>query len=202
MARPRTFDEHAVIAAAREQFRRTGYAATSIDDLVRATGLGKGSLYGAFGDKHALFLRAYDDYRDHAVDTARAELEGPDAGALDRIRAYVARVSCDSALVPGEECGCMLSKATVELAGSDDDVAARSLESFELLEAVLVAAIEQAQAAGELDSGADAGRLGVSLLATLRGIELLGRAGKPAAALDAIAEDALAGLPAVAVADA
>jgi len=194
MGRPRTFDEHEVIASAREQFRLTGYAGTSIDDLVRATGLGKGSLYGAFGDKHSLFLRAFDDYRDEAVDDARCQLKGDDAGALERIAAYVRGVARDSAGTPGEECGCLLSKVTVELAGSDSDVAERSLESFELLEAHIVAALRQAQAAGELDSAVDAETVGPTLLATLRGIELLGRAGKSRASLDAIAEQALGAL--------
>jgi AcrR family transcriptional regulator len=55
MARPRGFDEKQVLQAARDEFWSCGYAATSIDDVAALTGLGKGSLYGAFGDKHALF---------------------------------------------------------------------------------------------------------------------------------------------------
>src|SRR4029077_15778222 len=62
MARPRKFVEDEVIAAARVQFWTHGYAATSLDDLVAVTGLGRGSLYRAFGDKHALFMRALDQY--------------------------------------------------------------------------------------------------------------------------------------------
>ena len=62
MPRPRKFDESDVVAAARDEFWLRGYAATSVDDLTSVTGLGKGSLYGAFGDKHGLFLRALDDY--------------------------------------------------------------------------------------------------------------------------------------------
>ena len=62
MPRPREFDESDVVAAARDEFWSRGYAATSVDDLTAVTGLGKGSLYGAFGDKHGLFLRALDDY--------------------------------------------------------------------------------------------------------------------------------------------
>ena len=76
MARPRKFDEGAVVGAAREQFWDGGYAATSVDDLTAATGLGKGSLYGAFGDKHALFLRALDDYCVDATGRVLAQLRG------------------------------------------------------------------------------------------------------------------------------
>lgn len=55
MARPRTFDESVVIARAAEVFGRLGYNACSIDDLVAATALQRGSLYKAFGSKRGLF---------------------------------------------------------------------------------------------------------------------------------------------------
>ncbi|MGW7238349.1 TetR/AcrR family transcriptional regulator [Streptomyces sp. NPDC054804] len=57
MARPRQFDDEEVVRAARDQFWSHGYDRTSIDDLSAVTGLGRGSLYGAFGDKHALWTR-------------------------------------------------------------------------------------------------------------------------------------------------
>ncbi len=59
MGRPRKFSEQDVLATVRRQFNETGYHGTSVDDLSRATGLSKGSLYGAFGDKEALFQRIF-----------------------------------------------------------------------------------------------------------------------------------------------
>lgn len=60
MGRPRQFDENSALDAAAAAFRQRGYAATSIDHLVEATGVHRGSLYGAFGSKHGLFLRVLD----------------------------------------------------------------------------------------------------------------------------------------------
>ena len=57
MGRPRTFSESDVVARASAVFARRGFAATSVDDLVRATGVGRASLYGAFGSKDGLFQR-------------------------------------------------------------------------------------------------------------------------------------------------
>ncbi|WEV73053.1 TetR/AcrR family transcriptional regulator [Bifidobacterium sp. ESL0790] len=57
MARPRSFDEHQVLEQCRDVFCEHGYDATSIDDLVAATGLKRGSLYQAFGSKHGIFLK-------------------------------------------------------------------------------------------------------------------------------------------------
>jgi TetR/AcrR family transcriptional repressor of nem operon len=55
MARPRTFDEDEVVAKAADTFGRLGYNGASIDDLLVATGLQRGSLYKAFGSKRNLF---------------------------------------------------------------------------------------------------------------------------------------------------
>lgn len=60
MGRPRQFDENGAVAAAAAVFRQRGYAATSIDHLVDATGVHRGSLYGVFGSKRGLFLRVLD----------------------------------------------------------------------------------------------------------------------------------------------
>ncbi|MER6876072.1 TetR/AcrR family transcriptional regulator, partial [Amycolatopsis sp. NPDC000673] len=74
MARPRTFDEKQVLNAVRDQFWDAGYAATSLEDLMRVSGLGKGSLYAAFGDKRQLFLRALRSYTDDQHDALRKAL--------------------------------------------------------------------------------------------------------------------------------
>ncbi|WP_151637762.1 TetR/AcrR family transcriptional regulator [Noviherbaspirillum aerium] len=73
MARPRTFDEDVVIARAAEVFGRLGYNACSVDDLVEATALQRGSLYKAFGSKRGLFEKVLNRvlvgewYREPAV---------------------------------------------------------------------------------------------------------------------------------------
>ncbi|MEY2457302.1 MAG: TetR/AcrR family transcriptional regulator, transcriptional repressor for nem operon, partial [Acidimicrobiaceae bacterium] len=81
MARPREFDEKKVLRAAREQFWSVGYAGTTMDAIAAATGLGKGSLYGAFGDKRRLFLRVFDGYCTDVVEQVRQSLDGPDSAA-------------------------------------------------------------------------------------------------------------------------
>ena len=67
---------------ARDAFHDHGYAATSVEQLTDATGLRRSSLYGAFGDKHGLFLRAFAQYCDEEMDTVEAELGGDGDGRL------------------------------------------------------------------------------------------------------------------------
>src|ERR1700716_3638685 len=194
MARPRGFDERVVLQAARDEFWSCGYAATSIDDVAAVTGLGKGSLYGAFGDKHALFLRVFDEYCTDMVNAVRAALDGPDSGAYSRLRGQVLAV----ARATGNDTdrrGCLLAKGTAELAGHDPAVAARAKQTFDAIEEALVGCIEGAQRAGDIDPSADARQLAGLILAVLRGIEALGKAGKSKSALRGIADTALAVIP-------
>src|SRR5215471_3491523 len=56
--RPRAYDPDTALAQAMAVFWRAGYAGTSLDDITVGTGMNRPSLYGAFGDKHRLYLHA------------------------------------------------------------------------------------------------------------------------------------------------
>jgi AcrR family transcriptional regulator len=80
MARPRSFDPGEALDLARDVFWRKGFQGTSLDDITAATGLAKPSLYAAFGDKNALFLKVLDRYHERIVANAERILsEGPSA---------------------------------------------------------------------------------------------------------------------------
>ncbi len=61
--RPRAYDPEVVLKKALEVFWQKGFAATSLDDLVEATGVNRPSLYAGFGDKEALYLKAMALYQ-------------------------------------------------------------------------------------------------------------------------------------------
>ena len=86
MARPRSFDPDEALDHARDVFWRKGFQSTSLDDITAATGLGKPSLYAAFGDKSALFLKVLDRYHQRIIANAERILnEGPSArDAIER----------------------------------------------------------------------------------------------------------------------
>jgi TetR/AcrR family transcriptional repressor of nem operon len=181
-----------VIRDARDQFWSKGFAATTVEDLTVATGLGKGSLYGAFGGKRELFLRVFDDYCAEVMDQASDELAGSDDQAYQRLRAHLLGKATESAATIR---GCLLAKETAELAGEDPAVARRALQAYDRYEELLVTAVHQAQRHGDIDPKADARALGRLLIAVLRGIEALGKAGKDEAFLHSTAEATLAALP-------
>ena len=177
------------MAAAHRQFNETGFHGTSVEDLSRATGLSKGSLYSAFGDKETLFLRVLEDYCAGSTRGVAALLEGPEDQALDRVRDWLRwPEGCT------DRRGCLLARATAELAWENEAVATRSLATFEALIDSCRQLVEQAQRAGHLDPGADPQVLGGLIVATQRGLEALFKAGVDPAALNRIAEATLDGI--------
>ncbi len=194
MARPRKFDEDAVLEAARDQFWSTGYAGTSMDAVAEATGLGKGSLYGAFGGKQQMFLRILDAYCARATDEVASRLTGPDDGAYARLCAHI-RAAAAGIAADRQHRGCLLAKGAAELSEHDPAVTATSRRTLERLAALLAEDIRAAQRHGDLDPTADADRLAALVLAVLRGLEALGKAGIDADRLEGVAETAITLLP-------
>jgi TetR/AcrR family transcriptional repressor of nem operon len=194
VARPREFDEEAVLDAAREQFWTKGYAGTSMDAVAAATGLGKGSLYGAFGGKHQLFLRIFDTYCTRIADAVADGLTGPDDGAYARLCAHI-RAAAAGVAADRIHRGCLLAKGAAELSEHAPDVTARSRRTLERIATILADDIRAAQRHGDLDRTADADQLAALVLAVLRGIEALGKAGIDADRLESVAETAISLLP-------
>jgi TetR/AcrR family transcriptional regulator, transcriptional repressor for nem operon len=194
MARPRKFAEGDVVAAARDEFWRRGYAATSVDDLTAATGLGKGSLYGAFGDKHGLYLRALDDYIAESLDEVRAQLRDPAFNAYDRLtrhlRAQVKAIAADKS-----KRGCMMAKSAAELAGFDDAVEKKVERAYASWRDELVACVKEAQRDGDIDATQNPQALAGVLLAFMRGQEALHKGGAKPAQLKAAAEQMVSLIP-------
>jgi TetR/AcrR family transcriptional repressor of nem operon len=194
VARPREFDEDEVLRVARKQFWSTGYAGTTMDAIAAATGLGKGSLYGAFGSKHQLYLRVFNAYCTEIVDAVGRSLDGPDDEAFERLCAHVRSVAAHTGADTVHR-GCLLAKGAAELSEHDSVVMERSRRTFESLREALTEDIKGAQRHGDIDPAADPRRLADLVLAVLRGIEALGKGGTSKAALRAIGETALSVLP-------
>src|SRR5947207_16026348 len=87
MVGARQFDEQEVIAIALDVFWRKGLGEATMQDLAAAAGVQRGSLYNAYGDKEAIFLRAFDAYAAQFLDNAGEALAGETAAA--RLRNFL-----------------------------------------------------------------------------------------------------------------
>lgn len=75
----------AIMAAAKKLFAEKGFGNTSVDDLARQAGIGKGTIYGYFKTKSEIFLAFIEEEIDYAfADLARKR--DPDAPLLEQLQ--------------------------------------------------------------------------------------------------------------------
>jgi AcrR family transcriptional regulator len=187
MARPREFDEGEVLDLALTTFWEHGYEGTSIDDLVAATGLGRASLYGAFGDKERIFERALERYCERIGDAL--ESAGGEASARAALGRLLRTIVIKSSPKSGPR-GCFLLSTAV---GGDAPSAAREAyaEYMSRLERVLTALVQRGQESGEFTRAAGAQSVARMLAVLLQGIAAGARAGRSKTQLEAAIETAL-----------
>ncbi|MGF1476483.1 MAG: TetR/AcrR family transcriptional regulator [Geminicoccaceae bacterium] len=194
MARSRGFDTDHVLDALKHLFWEKGFEGTSYADVMQATRLQKGSLYGAFGDKRALYLRALDAYVDREVATAVDLLTGQGtANALtsdQRIRAFL-EFPIAAIRDHGDRRGCFLCNAAVDLAPFDPDVEATVVAAMAALkEALQVALAERGKADEDAEQG-DRESAAAHLMAVYFGMRIMAKAGVPVSGLSEVQEMAL-----------
>lgn len=174
MPRPREFDETEVLRRALGVFTAKGFETATLDELEAATGLRRASLYGAFGDKRALFHKALGFYLDTALNERLATLESPAAGRAAILAVF--RDLARTALADRERRGCLMTNCAIELAPTDPEVACMVGRKLDRIERAFVQAVRQAQARGELPPERDAARLGRFLAVCMEGLLVLARA--------------------------
>jgi TetR/AcrR family transcriptional regulator, transcriptional repressor for nem operon len=189
MPRPRKFVESDVVSSAGEVFAEHGLAAATLDDLVRATGLGKQSLYNAFGGKRDLFFRALSEDREEAARAVSEALSHGDAAPLERVRGQMLRLAIEFSR--SDVRVSLTTRALVESTGEQDQLSTATKAGIEELAGIYAHCLEVARAAGDLPADANVSSLAMYFVAVTRGMELLGRAGVGRAVLTAVALDSL-----------
>jgi TetR/AcrR family transcriptional repressor of nem operon len=134
-------------------FWTRGYEATSIDDLVEATGIGRGSLYGTFGDKRQLFLTAFDRYWNTVAAEMIADLSDPDGRrAIERMFDALIRRASD----PRVPRGCLITNTSLECPTCGDEIARKIAERMGQQETAIYHVLRKAQTDGALGPTQDA----------------------------------------------
>ena len=194
MARPREFEEQAVLRKAMEVFWKDGFDGTTLRDLLEATGLSRSSLYETFGDKRSLFLAALDAYRQDRQQELRAILD-EGANGYKSIEGFL-RMVVEHGDAPHYRYGCMSCNEAVETAPHDDEVRQLVARDFAGVEDAFLGAIRRGQADGSIGTAVPAARLARFLTVSLQGVHVMSRAGMSRQYLQDTVEQMLASLAA------
>lgn len=171
--RPRDFDESEALQAAMRAFWDRGYHATSIAELVEATGVHRNSLYATFGDKKTLFLAALDTYIDGAMKRFREQL-APSRPALEALREALVHYARIVATPAGPR-GCFATNTTIELLPQERDVAGHIRDGFKGMVALLEETVQRGQQDGTITTAADARTIALYLYSFGQGLRVVGR---------------------------
>ena len=192
--RPRKTDPKQALEAAMQLFWEKGYEATSMNDLVAATGMAKPGLYATFGDKEALYGKALSHYF-HELGAPLVEdlLQSPEP--IDQVVRRFLETVADS--VRGKQCpsGCFIANSVVESSGGPTALQDMARDFDAKRRAVFVRRFKKAKAEGELPAEADEKALAEFYAGQALALAVMGRAGASRTTLQRFIDTAMTVLP-------
>lgn len=193
--RPRTFDIDSALDRALEVFWKHGFQSASMHELTAAMGLSKPSLYAAFGDKEALYLKTLKRYvalllERHAV---LLEAQGDGRQAVENFLRSMAAMLADPRM-PG---GCFIVNGTADCGGSTIPASVEMAlrEAFQGSEAMLLRRLQRAADDGDLPRQLQAQALAAMFWSVIAGMAVLAKSGAGLDKLETVIETAMSVWP-------
>ncbi|MQY24168.1 TetR/AcrR family transcriptional regulator [Nocardia macrotermitis] len=186
MSGRKQFDVDTALDQAMRTFWEYGYAHTSVDQLATATGLGRGSLYGTFGGKDALFLQALNHYATTYGDRQQQALDAHPHDPVSALRAFY-DVTLTRIADPTVPDGCLITESASAATALPPETRTRVHTLLQLQQARIHEVLAAAAAP-------NADNLSLFLIAVNQSLAVMHRAGTPPPDLRAITEAACAAL--------
>lgn len=183
MSGTKQFDEAAAVLSAAHAFWEKGFAGTCMSDLEAATGLGRSSLYNAFGSKEALYELALERY---AAVYAKPILKALEAQDIRRAIGGFFSLAVQALLDTTTPAGCLAAMACLETGGAEGPGAKFTAHQLEVIRNALRDALERGISTGQIDAKTDTAALALAYTALLRGLASLHKGGQRAKELEAI----------------
>lgn len=192
MPKLKQFDRGHVLKEAAQIFKQKGYNGTSIDDILKATGLSRSSLYDSFQDKHSLYLQALEVYKQHEnqsyQDVHQKELNG-----FEKIELVFKEVVKHLIENPNDN-GCLLVNAAAEMSKQCDKTSQVVCNNKGEVQNLFDTWIKDAQKRGLVKLNKPVEFYGQFLFNTLCGLKVLSQSGADKAELDNVVKVTLAAL--------
>lgn len=190
MPRPKEFNPDVALEKAMQVFWHKGYEATSMEDLLTAMNLNRGSLYATFGDKRELFLKAMDLYCTGGGIGSRLSILNQPGPAIPLIRQFVSAM-LEFGLSDPQRRGCLMTNTVMELAPHEKDIALKVSRRLQMAEEGFFQLLTRAKREGELAKDKDPRTLARVLVTMMQGTIVMIKAGTPADVVRQTAETAL-----------
>lgn len=184
MNRARTFDPSTALTQVVDLFASKGYSETSMEDIVRTTGVSRYGLYGTFGNKRELFEQALEQYAEGMGKRSFLRLLEPGA-SLDHIRTIFEERVADMCCIE-ENKGCLFIHTAMELAPQDEELRGVLHRFMKRMSKAFAIGLDSAKGRGEVAEAVDVDAAGEMLTSTMFGLAVLGRTGFPRTTLDGI----------------
>ncbi len=189
--RPRAYDPQTALQQALGVFWNTGYSGASLDSIATAAGMNRPSLYAAFGDKHALYIKAFEQYWAQASAAVHKALTDSDLTLREALMGFYEGQLSIYFSGDGQPRGCFaIGTATTE-AVEDPEIRDVLADRLGRLDADLETRFRAAVDSGELNADADPAALAVLASALLHSLSIRARAGKSRAELTELARNAV-----------
>ena len=180
--RPQEFDSNKVILAAMDTFWSNGFDGTSMQQLLKSTGLSKSSLYQSFGGKQELFIKCLEEYTLAMKDKLLTQLSLSKSGV-----SFIKEVllsAAEEAKGTSIPKGCLIMNTATEFAQSNAAVSRtvnKGIDAFRV-------ALKKARTANEIDADADLEQLSSYIVSSMSGIKSMVKGGADEKAVRSIVE--------------
>ena len=189
MPRPKEFNPDDAIEKAMQVFWHKGYEATSMEDLLEAMDLNRGSLYDTFGDKRQLFLKVIDRYCTTFASSKFSLLDQP-GPALPTLRRFISGM-IEGGLADPQRRGCLIANTVMELSPHENEIAGTLRQALKMVEDTFFNVLARAKQQGELKNDKDPRALARFLTTMMQGTIVMIKAGASADVVKQTVETAL-----------
>ena len=175
MPRQREFDPDQTLQTAIELFWEKGYYDSSVDEVVKRSGVAKYGIYGTFGTKRELFIKALAQYAQDRRSDIQSPIRKPDA-ALPEIRAFFKQIP---GIVTSKDKtrGCLICNTGVEVGKRDEEIFAFVDSFFKDVAKVMKSCLQRALDKGQINDRKDISSLAIFLATEFRAALMLAASG-------------------------
>ena len=190
MPRTKSFNEEEMLDKAKDLFWRKGFNGTPPQDILDETGLSRSSLYDTYGDKHTLFIKTLERYRECETVAVIEQLDNAE-DIPQAIRQLFLNIWRANNTAEGRR-GCYMINTVHEMIPHDDKVEAIVRENQQATEDALARAIRRGQQNGQITNTQSPRSLARFLLNSLWGLTTQIKLGAEKRVVDEIMKTTLA----------